>query len=136
MYLVPYSMMKRAGLTLEDLSGQAFLGSHHNVALGVLAGDFAAGAVKEEVFLKFRERGLRSLAATMNISEHVFVASNRLSPKDQLTVQAALLNLGSTEAGLLILQNIKSSITGIVKGSNSDYDDLRTLLRFLDEGCR
>ena len=134
MYLVPYAMMKQAGLTQEDFSGAVFLGSHYNVALGVLAGDFVAGAVKEEVYQKFKERGLRSLAPTMEIPEHVFVASNRLDAAEMARIRAALLKLGSTEAGIRILQSIKSSATDIVSAKDEDYDQLRGLLKFLDKG--
>ena len=133
MYLVPYAMMKQAGLTPEDFSGLAFLGSHHNVALGVLAGDFVAGAVKEEVFLKLTERGLRSLVPTMDIPEHVFVASHQFGVNHLAKVRSALLNLGSTEAGLRILHSIKPSITAVVAAEDSDYDQLRVLLKYIDE---
>ena len=132
MYLVPYAMLKQAGLTQEDLAGQAFLGSHQNVALGVLAGDFAAGAIKEEVFLDFSKLGLRSLSATMNVPEHVFVASNQVTEDHLMTIRAALLNLGTTPAGVLILQRIKSSVTAIVPAEDADYDQMRSLLKFLD----
>ena len=134
MYLVPYAMMKQAGLTQEDLSGLSFLGSHHNVALGVLAGDFVAGAVKEEVFLKFADRGLRSLAPTMEIPEHVFVASDSLDTEHLTAARSVLLELDSTEIGVRILQGIKPSITGVVAAEDADFDQLRALLKFLDEG--
>ncbi len=133
MYLVPYAMMKQAGLTEEDLSGLAFLGSHHNVALGVLAGDFAAGAVKEEVFLKFADRGLRSLMPTMDIPEHVFVASHRLGNDHLALIRAALINLDAAPEGVAVLQSFKSSATAVTVAKDADYDQLRALLRFLDE---
>ena len=133
MYLVPYAMMKQAGLTQEDLSGLSFLGSHPNVALGVLAGDFVAGAVKAEVFLEFANRGLRSLSPTMEIPEHVFVASDSLDAEHQTEIWTALMELNSTEIGVRILQSIKPSITGVIAGEDADYDQLRGLLKFLDE---
>ncbi|MBU8871001.1 MAG: phosphate/phosphite/phosphonate ABC transporter substrate-binding protein [Gemmatimonadales bacterium] len=133
MYLVPYAMLKQAGLKVEDLSGQAFLNSHQNVALGILAGDFAAGAVKEEVFLKFTDRGLRSLVPTMEIPEHVFVANSRLDPELIAAASTALMNLKSTEIGVKILQSIKSSCTAVVAAEDADYDPLRDLLKYLDK---
>ncbi len=135
MYLVPYAMLRQAGLTRSSLSGQAFLGSHYNVALGVLAGDFDAGAIKAEVFDKFADRGLRSLAETMLIPEHVFVAGRGLSPEMETLIRQALQDLGSTADGVAILHSIKPSITAVAPARDADFDPLRALLRFLDEGA-
>jgi phosphonate transport system substrate-binding protein len=50
-YLVPRHMLKRAGVGLEQLGNYTFLGNHRNVALGVLIGEFDAGAVKERCLM-------------------------------------------------------------------------------------
>jgi phosphonate transport system substrate-binding protein len=92
-YLIPRHMMKQAGVEIEDLAGHKFLGNHRNVALGVLLGRFDAGAVKEEVYLKFKDKGLRQIAGSPQIPEHLFVANKKL-PQDQVALlRDCLLNL-------------------------------------------
>ena len=86
-----------------------------------------------EVFLEFANRGLRSLSPTMEIPEHVFVASDSLDAEHQTEIWTALMELNSTEIGVRILQSIKPSITGVIAGEDADYDQLRGLLKFLDE---
>ena len=54
-HLVPRFMLWEAGVGIEKLAGHAFLKNHHNVAIGVLAGDYDAGAVKEAVFYKYEQ---------------------------------------------------------------------------------
>lgn len=58
-HLVPRFMLWRVGVTGEVLADYQFLSNHTNVALGVLVGDFDAGAVKEEVFYEFEPKGLK-----------------------------------------------------------------------------
>src|SRR3989344_3957961 len=49
-HLVPQYMLEKAGVPLDKLAKYKFLGSHNNVVLAVLSGDFDAGAVKDEDF--------------------------------------------------------------------------------------
>lgn len=129
-HLVPRYMLWKEGITLDNLGGYAFLANHHNVALGVLAGDFDAGAVKEEVFYEYEKRGLRELVRTPEISDHVFVATNRLSPEKIQKLRDALHSLRGKEAGRDILNSIKPSIS-LVPAKDEDYGNLREILKAL-----
>ena len=60
-HLVPQYMLIEANVQLKTAK---FLGSHDNVALGVLTGDYDAGAVKEAIFYKYAARGLKAIATT------------------------------------------------------------------------
>ncbi len=128
-HLVPRFMLLQEGLTIEDLGGSAFLDNHNNVALGVLSGDYDAGAVKEEVFYKYKKRGLKTLAKTPSISEHLFVAGSRLPPHVVQMLRDALYALGDTEKGLYIMKSLKHSITAIVPVNDKDYDNLRVIMK-------
>jgi phosphonate transport system substrate-binding protein len=132
-HLVPRFMMWEAGVGVDELAGYKFLKSHHNVALGVLMGDFDAGAVKEEVFYEYKERGLIELSRTLEISEHVFVASSRLPPEKVRAMREALYGLRDTEEGRAIMSGIKKDMTGMAPASDGDYDNLRTILRTLEK---
>jgi len=131
-YQVPRYMLWQAGITLNDLSDHRFLGSHNNVALAVLAGDFDAGAVKEEVFLSFESRGLRALANTPALSEHLFVASNALPANIVQAMRTALYRLKDTPQGAHIMNTIKKDTSAMVPAADSDYDSLRDILKALE----
>lgn len=128
-YLVPRHMLEAAGITLEQLGEYGFLGNHRNVALAVLLGEYDAGAVKEAVFEEFRSKGLRALTRSPAISEHLFVASNKLSQARINNLRQALFDLAETQNGKAILKHIKSTASDLVPVSDSDYDTLRQLLK-------
>lgn len=134
-HLVPRYMLLQAGIGLQDLADYKYLGSHSNVALGVLSGDFDAGAVKEEVYRKYESRGLRVMAWTPTLSEHLFVVRDTLPPATVQELRDALLALGDpeTEGGRWILGSIKSGVTGMARVQDSDYDNLRLILYTLQE---
>jgi phosphonate transport system substrate-binding protein len=132
-HLVPRYMLAEAGVGVERLGGYEYLHSHVNVALGVLMGHFDAGAVKEEVFYEYEKRGLRALAWSPRISEHLFVTSKTLPPETVKTLREALFSLRDTEEGRAILSSIKEGVTAMVPASDGDYDTLRAILRALEE---
>jgi phosphonate transport system substrate-binding protein len=128
-YLVPLFMLHEAGIRKDTLARHSFLSSHQNVALGVLMGDFDAGAVKEEVFYEFKERGLKDLAWTPKISEHVFVARSTLPSGTVNSLRNALLTLSDKS----VFSSIKSSMTALVPADNSDYNNLRSIMLSLEQ---
>lgn len=130
-HLVPRYMLQEAGIKVEDLAEYRFLGNHTNVALGVLSGDFDAGAVKEEAFFNYEPRGLKAIATTPPLSEHLFVASDNLPESTFLQLQSALLEAHQSETGLGAIHAIKSNISAFVPAQDSDYDNLRVILSAL-----
>ncbi|RJQ17704.1 MAG: phosphate/phosphite/phosphonate ABC transporter substrate-binding protein [Nitrospiraceae bacterium] len=130
-HLVPRYMLLEAGVDVKDLAESKFLYNHHNVALGVLTGDFDAGAVKEDVFYEYEKRGLKVLAWTPPISEHVFVTSSLLPKETVRILQEALLRLKDDKEGKEILLRMQGNLTGLVPAVNGDYDNLRVILQKL-----
>jgi phosphonate transport system substrate-binding protein len=127
-HLVPRYMLLQAGIKASMLAKYDFLGDHVNVALSVLAGNYDAGAVKEDVFLQYQSRGLRSIATSMPLSDHVFVASNNL-PHEKLTKLRRLMHeLHNEPRGSLILQALTPGVTRLIPVQDSDYDTLRQVL--------
>lgn len=128
-HLVPLYMLLEADITVDKFKKTAFLGSHNNVALGVLGGYYDAGGVKEGVYYKYRERGLKLLATSPPISEHLFVARKDL-PQSTITIlRQSMLQLKEES----ILRSIKSSVTGMVPVKNDDYDYLFSVMRHLNK---
>lgn len=130
-HLVPRYMLNEAGIDVGMLKKYSFMSNHNNVALGVLMGDFDAGAVKEEIYYKYEARGLRVLALTPPISEHIFIASKSLSPETISRVKMIFYNLNQTKEGRNILISIKESVTGLVPAHDKDYDNLRNIIKKL-----
>lgn len=132
-HLVPRYMLLKEGVNIEKLSRCAFMDNHVNVALGVLVGDYDAGAVKEEVFYKYEKRGLRELQRTLQISEHLFVATNAASAQKIHALREAMYRLKDSENGKVIISNLKTSGSGLVPVNDKDYDSLRLILNVLDQ---
>ncbi len=131
-HLVPRFMMREEGVSVDKLGGYAHLSNHHNVAMGVIAGDFDSGAVKEEIFYQYEKRGLKVLARTTPISEHIFVASNKLPQETVKKLREALYKLKDSKEGKTIMTAIKKNMTNMVPASDEDYDNLRNILKTLD----
>ena len=132
-HLIPRHMLLAADVDVEDLSNHDFLGSHTNVALAVMRGDYDAGAVKGEVAAAFREKGLRAFAKSAPFSEHVFVARSDAAPAFIRAVTNALYRLSESPEGRAILSGMKRGITGMVPAKDNDYDNLREVLTTLGD---
>lgn len=127
-HLVPRYML------IEDkvkLASFKFLGSHDNVALGVLSGDYDAGAVKEAVFYKYRNKGLKAIATTPALSEHLFVSSSKINKDLYHAICQAFYKLDKLPQGKLIMTSIKNGISSFGPANDQDYDNLRVILDVL-----
>lgn len=131
-HIVPRYMMLESGVPAVALSRYEFLANHDNVALGVLYGKFDAGAVKHEVFREYEFRGLKAVARTPRIAEHLFVASHKIPADLVIAIREAMFDLNSFKVGGHVLLPIKSEITGLVPASDHDYDNLRRMIRTLE----
>ncbi len=131
-HIVPRFMMFESGVPVEALKRYRFLTNHENVAMGVLYGKFDAGAVKQEVFKEYEYMGLKSVARTPQVAEHLFVASHKLPTEMVIRIREAFLDLNSFKVGGPVLLPVKSSITGLVPASDHDYDNLRHMMRTLE----
>jgi len=132
-HLVPRYMLAEAGVDIKDLADHAFLDNHHNVALGVLVGRFDAGAVKSEIFFEYERRGLQLLAWTPELSEHLFVTSSRLPEPTAAALREALTSLAESVEGRNILKGINKNTTGLVPVDDSDYDNLKAIIKALKD---
>ncbi len=127
-HVIPQRMLQRAGVPDSALSHRAFLGSHHNVVLAVLSGDYDAGAVKEEVFQAQASKGLRALASTPPVADHSLVASSKLPAALTETLRRSLWQLKESPEGRSILNALHSNMTALVPAQDSDYDSLRAAI--------
>ena len=130
-HLIPMYMLIQAGLDEGDYTYE-FLQSHENVALGVLVGDFDAGAVKEEVYEQYRSRGLEALAYTPEIAEHLFIGRKGLPKGTVNALRKCLYILDSEPGGKQVLSSIKEGISALAPVDDSEYDSLRRIITSLE----
>lgn len=126
--VLPQKMLLQAGVPLTSLAGYKFIEGHDNVALAVLAGDFDAGAVKEEVFQKYEPKGLRALAHLPEVYDHLFVTSSKLPASMVDSIRRLLLDMDKTAEGKSIMVAIHPQMTALVPAKDSDYDSLRAIM--------
>lgn len=127
--VVPRYVMQQAGVGLKQLGSYQHLGGHKDVALGVLSGDFDAGAVKSEVYDEFAPRGLRVLVKLPDVSEHLFITRADLPASQVAALRQALLQLKNAPNGEAILRAMNKDMTGMAPVADSDYNSLRKLQR-------
>ena len=132
-HIVPFSMLLDEGVSLSDLQQYKFLSDQHNVALGVLMGDYDAGAANESIFQSYKSRGLKELARTPEVSEHLFIARSTLSAPTINALRKALFAVKDAGNAQSILSPIKEGMTALAPVDDRDYDNLRELLQKLKE---
>jgi phosphonate transport system substrate-binding protein len=126
--VLPLYFLKKAGVPKTDLASYEHLASHKNVALGVLTGDFDAGAVKTEVFEELQSRGLRILANLPTVPEHIFITRSDMPPAQVQVLRKALLELKNQPDGPAIMQAIHKDMTEMSAATDAEYNDLRKVL--------
>lgn len=87
--------------------------------------------MKDEIFREMESQGLRVLATSPAISEHLFVTRANLPSAQVEQLRNALLTLKDKTHGADILRSINISATALVPVSNSDYANLRVIVNSL-----
>ena len=130
-YIVPMHMLLKEGISLKDLETYEFITNHNNVALSVLSGDYDAGAIKEDIFEKYRSKGIRALAYTPEVSDHVFLAGTSIKVKRMEKLKEVLLAVGKKPGEQDILDSLQSGVTSLTAAADADYDNLRQIHKTL-----
>lgn len=134
-HIVPRYLLIQAGVP-DGAARYAFLGSHKNVAIGLLAGDYDAGAMKKEVFDEFAPKGLRALATTPGVPDHLFVTRATMPPADVKRLREAMLRLKDQAQGPSILNKMHKGLTALIPAADADYEALRRMVRAVDAANR
>lgn len=133
-HLIPLIVFAEHGLTLRDLSGHAFTGSHRNCALAVLRGEFDAGGMQDTLAEEYAREGLLRIVHMSRYYPSSGVAVRDKVPGDVLAqVRRAFLEFrpkGRDGAGLYHWDRTEMP-NGFVEAKDSDYEELRKYaLRF------
>ena len=127
-HYVPHDMLLHENIKLADLSKYAFTGTHDNVARGVLLGAFDAGGLKPAVAEQYQEKGLRILARSQPIAEHLFIANKHLDKEMREKIRNAL-----SRVDLATLKAIKKNITGLEPAKTADYHNLAEMISHVEK---
>jgi len=125
-YIVPRYMFIQAGVPFPERQLR-IVRSHSNVCLNVLAGDVNSGGCREKAYLKYKDRDLKVIAESVRVTEHPFVATDRLGAETYGLIKKALLDIKGEDVKRL-LEPIKATLVGLVPVEDRDYDQLRTMI--------
>lgn len=121
------SMLKAAGVAIDDLAGHSFVGSHDSVANSVLNKDADASGLMLSVAENYVGKGLKIIGTSDEIPQFPICASPGLSRSDKKKIVEALVNLKDER----ILKALGKKITGFALIKDSDYNGVCTMLRNL-----
>lgn len=124
-HIVPRYMLLKSGIDLKQLGNHQFLDNQENVALGVLSGNFDAGALREDMYNHYSQEGLRAVAISEPIPDHLFVARAGLSDDTVRKISRIFFSLKDTAEGRQILSSLQKNLTALVPGTDANYDPLR-----------
>lgn len=135
-HFVPRYMLMQAGIAKGAPIQHRFLGSHKNVALGILAGDFDGGAMKKEIFDEYESKGLKAVAITPGVPDHLFVARTNLPDTEIERIRKAMLQLRHDTAHKSVLDKLHKDLTALLPVTDRDYDALRKMVQAVDAVSR
>lgn len=123
-YLYAKHSIKEAGYDPESIfSSVSFAGSHDQVILGVLNGEFDAGATYNEAFEKMQHSGtdmssLNIISTTGNIQKDAIAFSSHMDPTRIQRIKDAFIQFRD-------FSGITTPVTGFVEAKDSNYDLIR-----------
>ncbi len=125
--LVPMAMLAEAGITLNNLSQYAYLGSHDIVANAVLKGEFDAGGMMESVVADFADKGIVAIKISEPIPQFPICVNKDLDPEFVEKIKEALISITDTS----ILKAIDKGYTKFMEAKDSDFDGIRAMVKRL-----
>jgi phosphonate transport system substrate-binding protein len=133
-YILPRYHLLKSGISLKDLKSYGFLRHQDFVVDAVLKKEFDAGAVKDIVAYHYEQQGIRPIFVTDPTPTVALIASMN-APKEMVnSVKTALLKLDSRNpADQKRMSQWDEEINyGFMEASDSDYDPIRKILRFVE----
>ena len=123
---IPAAMLMDAGVF--DSIKYDFTGKHENVANSVLQGGHDAGGLKPDVAEKFMGQGLKVIAESAPVYEHVVGVGPKVDAATMKKIQAALVNLKDPT----VATSIQKDYTGFAVTKPSDYVSLLGIIKKVD----
>jgi phosphonate transport system substrate-binding protein len=123
----PKYLLHKNGIKVADLAEAKNFTSQDQVVSQVLGKTFDVGAVKDGVFEKNKEKGLREIGRLTDIPTFAMTVRPGLDTKVKEDLKNALLKLTDVE----ILKHVDKNYTGFMNVSDSDYQSVREEMKAL-----
>lgn len=127
-HLIPRIVLAEHGISLDDLAGYEYTGSHYDCANAVASGRFDACGMQDILGRQLAAEGLVRIIHTSGFYPSSGIAVNRDVPPDVIEkVRRALLNfdpMGAHAAGLYHWDRTEMA-NGFVEARDEDYAELR-----------
>jgi phosphonate transport system substrate-binding protein len=134
----PAALLQRAavvgaGIPLDKLGRQEFLGHYDNIARAVRRGFYDAGIVKDTTAFQWQGKGLRILYASPHLPPYNISASANLSPDLLEKIRRAFLQLDpNNPEHNAVIKALDNNYTGFAATSDAEYDVVRQLIHPFD----
>ncbi len=135
----PAALLQRAavvgaGMGLDRLGKQAFVGHYDNIARAVVRGFYDAGILKDTTALKWQGKGLRILHASPPLPPYNISASSAVTAAMLEKMRQAFLRLDASNPNhRAVIEALDKNYNGFVATSDPEYDVVRQLIKPFDK---
>lgn len=123
---LPADMLIQAGV-MDELAGFEFIDKHDAVANAVSLGHFDAGGMQESLYNKVADK-VKLVQQSEPVWDFMILAHKDMDPSLFERIKAATLELKDPA----VLEKIKPKVTGFVATDDSNYDNLREIMKRVD----
>lgn len=126
--LLQRAVVVGAGMPLEKMGKQVFIGHYDNIARAVARGFYDAGILKDGTALKWQGQGLRILYASPQLPPYNITASSKVDKALLEKMRMAFLKLDvNNPEHRAVINALESEYDGFVATSDAEYDIVRKL---------
>jgi phosphonate transport system substrate-binding protein len=134
--LIPRFLLAEHGVHLKHLEKYNNYNYQDTVVKLVLKGRYDAGAVRESVAEKYLPLGLEIISSSGQIPTGPLVVGPQTPYTIVEAVKDALLNIGKTNQGKSILNNLDFEFKGgFMEASDLDYEHIRKMINDVPKSC-
>lgn len=128
--LLQRAVVVGAGMPLDKLGKQAFLGHYDNIARAVVRGFYDAGILKDTTALKWQGKGLRILHVSPQLPPYNIVASGKVDQGLLEKMRQAFLKLDVNNPGhRAVIKALDNEYDGFAATRDAEYDIIRELIK-------
>lgn len=129
-HIIPRKMLEDAGISLENLQGYSFTGSHADTARAVLNGEYDAGGMQDTLAERLVAEGkIKILATSKPYPSSLICFNSNVDPLIIKAVKAALLSFDpkGKHAGILVDWDKTEMPNGFAEFNEKSLDEIREL---------
>lgn len=128
--LLQRAVVVGAGMPLDKLGKQAYLGHYDNIARAVVRNFYDAGILKDTTALKWQGNGLRVLYASPQLPPYNITASGSVDQALLEKMRKAFIKLDDKVPGhRAVIKSLDPEYSGFSTASDDDYDIVRMLIK-------